>query len=59
VNAALQVLFNTPFFMVGLKGAKDIKDSAFSEDPIVEYFCSIFDVMTSTHCSAFSCCSRS
>jgi hypothetical protein len=32
-----------------LKGAKDIKDSAFSEDPIVEYFCSIFDVMTSTH----------
>jgi hypothetical protein len=49
VNAALQVLFNTPFFMVGLRREKDIKDSAFSEDLIVEYLCSIFNVMTSIH----------
>jgi hypothetical protein len=52
VNAALQVLFNTHFFMVGLKVAKDIKDSDFLEDPIVEYLCSIFDAMTSNRCAS-------
>jgi hypothetical protein len=37
--------------MAGLKRAKEDKDSALSEDPIVDYLCSIFDAMTSTNCA--------
>jgi|694.fasta_scaffold70161_4 hypothetical protein len=38
--------------MLGLKIAKESKDSALSEDPIVEYLCSIFDAMTSNRCAS-------
>jgi len=47
VNAALQTLFNIPYFMEKLKQmVKNLKDSA-SFSTISEYLCAIFDIMTS------------